>query len=132
MREYSFRGWDAVGNKGWVYGDLVHNQKVTMTGLEPRIMVGGYEVVPESVGISVGITDRDGVMLYEGDIVDIEPDVANMYKIESRGYIYYSSASFYFGKTAYRATVEFICSCCGVFRGRVIGNVFENRDLLDN
>ena len=49
-RVIKFRGWDATGQKGWVYGDLVHNQKVTKEGLEPRVMVGGYEVIPESVG----------------------------------------------------------------------------------
>ena len=54
MREYVFRGYDAVGDKGWVYGDLVHNKKVTKTGLEDRVMVGGYEVVPESVGLFTG------------------------------------------------------------------------------
>ena len=52
--EYKFRGFDATGQKGWVYGDLVHNQKVTRTGLEPRVMVGGYEVVSESVGLFTG------------------------------------------------------------------------------
>lgn len=41
-RVIKFRGWDKVGNKGWVYGDLVHNQKITKEGLEPRTMVGGY------------------------------------------------------------------------------------------
>lgn len=66
-----FRGFDAVGDKGWVYGNLTHNQKVTKTGLEPRTMVGGYEVVPESVGISTGITDVDGKEIFVGDIVRV-------------------------------------------------------------
>lgn len=66
---YKFRGWDAVGNKGWVYGDLVHNKKVTTTGLEDRVMVGGYEVVPESVGLFTGLKDSKGVEIFEGDIV---------------------------------------------------------------
>ena len=66
-----FRGYDAVGKKGWVYGDLVHNQKITRTGLEPRVMVGGYEVVPESVSMCTGIEDKDGTMIYEGDIVRV-------------------------------------------------------------
>lgn len=33
MRKIKFRGWDAIGEKGWVFGDLVHNQRVTATGL---------------------------------------------------------------------------------------------------
>ena len=51
MRTIKFRGKD-VFTDAWRYGDLVHNQKVTTTGLEPRVMVGGYEVDPETVGQS--------------------------------------------------------------------------------
>ena len=67
---WTFRGWDAVGDKGWVYGDLVHNQKVTVDGLEPRVMVGGYEVVPESVGLCSTCKDKKGNLIFEGDIVE--------------------------------------------------------------
>ena len=71
MIRWGFRGWDATGQKGWVYGDLVHNQKVTRTGLEPRVMVGGYEVVPDSVSLCTGIKDKKGAMIYGGDIVSV-------------------------------------------------------------
>mgnify|MGYP002868487260 CR=1 FL=1 len=68
--EYKFRGYDIIGSK-WVYGDLTHNQKVTQTGLEMRTMVGGYEVAPGSVGLSVGMEDDNCKEMFVGDIVRI-------------------------------------------------------------
>lgn len=72
MSMYKFRGYDIVGDKGWVYGDLTHNQKVTRTGLEPRTMVHGYEVAPESVGLFADKTDKKGKEIYVGDKVMVE------------------------------------------------------------
>lgn len=66
LTRWVFRGWDAVGDKGWVYGDLVHNKRVDLTD---RVMVGGYEVVPESVGICTGLKDESGQDIYEKDMV---------------------------------------------------------------
>ena len=71
MDSYRFRGFDAVSGRGWVYGDLVHNKKVTADGLEDRVMVGGYEVYPESVGLASGLKDANGREIFVGDIVRI-------------------------------------------------------------
>lgn len=90
MTEYKFRGFDATGQKGWVYGDLVHNQKVTRTGLEPRVMVGGYEVVPESVGLRSGLTDCNGNDIYDGDIVQWSKD-GKKYLIMFKSGMFYAS-----------------------------------------
>jgi hypothetical protein len=71
--EYRFRGYDVMGRKGWVYGDLTHNKKVLKVKpyLIDRVMVGGYEVYPESVGMATGLLDESGSEIFVGDIVRI-------------------------------------------------------------
>ena len=71
-----FRGYDATGQKGWVYGDLVHSKKILKDEpfLEDRVMVGGYEVVPESVSLCTGIKDTKG-----GDIVSVSCDGKHLF-----------------------------------------------------
>ncbi|WP_176780575.1 YopX family protein [Prevotella sp. tc2-28] len=120
--EWKFRGWDATGNKGWVYGDLVHNQKITKTGLEPRVMVGGYEVVPESVGLWTGRKDSNGKDIFVGDILRDAWDLVNevIWDDDAAGvYLYYKDIYSTFMDKEYEHM-------------EIIGNNFLNKELLDN
>lgn len=120
--EYKFRGFDATGQKGWVYGDLVHNQKVTRTGLEPRVMVGGYEVVPESVGICTGAKDIRDNFIWEGDILACDTLFV---------YIGYNSKKGWFGLQKKSNPSWYLSLDCARDSFEVIGNIFENQELLE-
>lgn len=119
MKEYKFRGFDSIGNKGWVYGDLVHNKRVDLTD---RVMVGGYEVVPESVGMCTGIKDVNGVDIYQGDIVQVS----------------------YNGKDLFKSTIVWMDRWAGFYMDeedeksyspipigfvKIVGNVFKNKSV---
>ena len=142
MREYIFRGYDAVGDRGWVYGDLVHNKKVTRDGLEDRVMVGGYEVVPESVGLSTGFTDKNGKEVFEGDIVSNKwcfgknsivkfgkyQHLNAQREYENGDYGFYLYHIDEFSRDVERN--DFIFFFGNKDKSEVIGDVFENKDLL--
>lgn len=122
--KYVFRGFDAVGKKGWVYGDLVHNKRVDLTD---RVMVGGYEVVLESVGLWTGLKDRKGNEIYEGDIVMWDRD-QKMYVVVFRNGMFYASVEecnphIYGGFPLW-------CLCEAEQHCTIVGNIFDNKELL--
>ena len=116
--EWKFRGFDAVGDKKWVYGDLVHNKRVDLTD---RVMVGGYEVVPERVGLWTGLKDKNGKEVFEGDILlfkDLKP--------------LWDDQTVVVGWSEFGARFEtggFNIRLC--MDNEIIGNVFENKELLE-
>ena len=122
--EYCFRGFDAVVKKRWVYGDLVHNKRVDLTD---RVMVGGYEVVPESVGMWTGLKDKNGNEIYEGDIVKWDRD-QKMYVVAFRNGMYYASVEecnphIYGGFPLW-------CLCEEEQHCTIVGNIHDNKKLL--
>ena len=69
-REIEFRGFD--GTK-WYYGDLEYSRKTDVARVHTYKEDGSYDrqyfVDPDTVGQFTGMTDKYGVMVFEGDIL---------------------------------------------------------------
>lgn len=123
-RIFKFRGKD-VFTDIWKYGDLVHNQKVTTTGLEPRTMVGGYEVKEETVSQYTEVNDCDDKEIYENDILKYVGDksIKEHYKVV----VYYKGSYFLRNIKTYRDTLllDFYVNE-KLSKWKIIGNIFDN------
>lgn len=76
-REIIFRGI-RIDNGEWVYGYLFNSwfmvdpENTDEMISKPYIQSGkiSFEVIPETIGQFVGINDKNGVMIFEGDLLE--------------------------------------------------------------
>jgi uncharacterized phage protein (TIGR01671 family) len=126
-REIKFRGI-SYRNNDWIYGYLSKRQSLYHIKNE-------YSVNELSIGQFTGFKDADGKEIYEGDILqDIIIDEDTGQKIESKKTVYFDEAlgswmldqSFKqdqsYGTSLFQNLID--------FEYRIIGNVFENPELL--
>ena len=144
MREYIFHGKCRDEDK-WVEGCLIHYgdyccilqdedklHPIDVPYLNDLGCIDGYAtpVVPESVGQYTGMNDKNGRKIFEGDIIRLDEYVKSTFDIND-GVVKYGWGGFYIGDFSTLNSLNALATFDGVLRGEVIGNVFENADLLE-
>lgn len=145
-REILFRG-RSFSDGSWVYGDLEYERNKGLLG-KVRIHTykedGSYDrqylVDPDTVGEFTGLVDKNGVKIFEGDIVR-KRDLT--FNLEYEGVVVYNSAIGCFrihseskGTTTrmgFEASDVYNDGKCTVpvkYEYEVIGNIHDNIELL--
>ena len=130
MREILFRG-KRVDDGKWVYGHYVYQYGANIIYLPDGVdEYGGfdyYHINPETVGQYTGLCDKNGKMIFEGDIVEGLDFTA---EDDGYGVVTFDDGAFEVVGSCYNNTV-------GTFHENyygkdfeVIGNIHDNPELL--
>lgn len=131
MREILFRG-KRLDNGEWIEGYVMmhdHDKATIFRQNQGDGSLEGFEVDPETVCQSTGITDRNGVKIWEGDAVST--DLERPYLI-----VEFRDGCFMFncndGGEDYYDMLPILKEPQTFYKyGKVIGNIFDNPELME-
>lgn len=138
MREILFRG-KRIDNGEWVAGYLLRTKfylddsehTIVFTDSEefPRCeFTGANEVIPETVGQYTGLKDKNGQMIFEGDIVDCWSEGVN-----AKGTVQQRKDGMWIIYPAWQKIIMWsLCpdEHCNT-TVEVIGNIHDNPELME-
>lgn len=134
MREILFRGKSIITNE-WVYGGIVHqtdfygdivDRYYIIDGTDTRDYDIGYseQVIPETVGQYTGLTDKNGVKIFEGDAIRTD-------KFHNLSKIYFVKYDKDFAAFIGTSKYSFTTFDCDGDHFEVVGNIHDNPELLE-
>lgn len=137
MREYKYRGKGIADNE-WYFGDLIQTRLGTTwiitedyTTATEEISLNtcaSPQVKAETVGQFTGLHDKNGEEIYEGDVVFIRGDTE---LLDIKGKVEYSDTFAQFIITNTGNIIDEAEPLGDYEDIEVIGNVFENKELLN-
>ena len=141
MREIKFRGKDEDTGE-WIYGGIVHqtdfygdtcDKWFIITGNETNDYDIGYPYLVEekSIGQFTGLKDKNGKEIYDGDIVKLDDDVKKTFNLQDGVIKYVGGCLLVSGNNGnLLSTLLCLVDVYYSLRGEIIGNIYENPELL--
>lgn len=149
-REILFRGKSIFTKHDWMYGSYLNlSDKDYVVPKGQSIMLCNCEIIPETVGQFTGLTDKNGVKIFEGDIIKFKTTRYHTKhqrdKKEARpkwftspvlfiegGFVINESSKIHLNADEYDTS---FCCCFNCKKGEdfepeIIGNIFDNKDIL--
>lgn len=137
MREILFRG-KRFDNGEWETGSLLVERMNTSDQQEMIAdKMTGYPtlVLPETIGQYTGLTDKNGVRIFEGDVIRGRSVYIGGHSTSNRALVIYKAGMFLlsFGESEEECTAAQDVEFLGAWHGSVeiIGNIHDNPELLE-
>ena len=121
MRRIKFRG-KSKDTGEWLYGALIPNGKKSACIAPFKKALALESVKPETVGQFIGLLDKNGKEIYEGDIT--KADSGEIYEI-----CWYDDLASFMGEMVYNEK-PFMLFDIETAKQTVIGNIHDNPELL--